>query len=253
MKVADHWFARERVDDRITRLWEPHVARVFQCNIWHVRGRDRDLLIDAGMGLSSLKRAIASLIDKPMLAVATHSHLDHMGSLHEFSHRLAHPLEIKGLEQPEDFPLLCSHHWPLGLRTDLQQAGYEVPECLIDALPEPGFDPLTFRTPPTTATRLLNEGDIIDLGDIAFEVLHLPGHSPGSIGLWEPNTGTLFSGDAIYNGPLLDNFPDSDIDDYIHAMRRLITLPVNIVHAGHDPSFDANRLRILAKTYLNRH
>ena len=63
MKVADHWFARERVDDRITRLWEPHVARVFQCNIWHVRGRDRDLLIDAGMGLSSLKRAIASLID----------------------------------------------------------------------------------------------------------------------------------------------------------------------------------------------
>ena len=83
--------------------------------------------------------------------------------------------------------------------------------------------------------------------------MHLPGHSPGSIGLWEPNTGTLFSGDAIYNGPLLDNFPDSDIDDYIHTMRRLITLPVNIVHAGHDPSFDANRLRILAKTYLNRH
>ncbi|WP_336275296.1 hypothetical protein [Vreelandella indica] len=65
MKVADHCFARERVDHRITRLWEPHVARVFQCNIWHVRGRDRDLLIDGGMGLSSLKRAIASLIDKP--------------------------------------------------------------------------------------------------------------------------------------------------------------------------------------------
>lgn len=253
MKVADHWFARERIDHRITRLWEPHVARVFQCNIWHVRGRDRDLLIDAGMGLSSLKRAIASLIDKPMIAVATHSHLDHVGSLHEFSHRLVHPLEVRGLGQPEDFPVLCSTHWPQGLRADLQQAGYDVPDCLIDALPEPGFAPLTFRTPPTSATQLLNEGDILDLGDTAFEVMHLPGHSPGSIGLWELTTGTLFSGDAIYDGPLLDNFPDSNIEDYIQTMQRLKALPVSIVHAGHDPSFDRHRLRLLAQSYLSRH
>ena len=42
------------------------------------------------------------------------------------------------------------------------------------------------------------------LGDRHFEVLHLPGHSPGSIGLWERRTGILFSGDALYDGPLLD-------------------------------------------------
>jgi glyoxylase-like metal-dependent hydrolase (beta-lactamase superfamily II) len=52
---------------------------------------------------------------------------------------------------------------------------------------------------------------VIDLCDRVFEVLHLPGHSPGSIGLWERQTGTLFSGDAIYDGPLLDELRDSNI------------------------------------------
>ena len=45
---------------------------------------------------------------------------------------------------------------------------------------------------------------MVDIGNRHFEVLHLPGHSPGSIGLWEEASGTLFSGDAVYDGPLLD-------------------------------------------------
>ncbi len=63
--------------------------------------------------------------------------------------------------------------------------------------------PLNSPHPPITpapATRLLAEGEAIDLGDRHFEVLHLPGHSPGSIGLWEEATGIFFSGDAIYDG-----------------------------------------------------
>ena len=93
---------------------------------------------------------------------------------------------------------------------------------------------------------------MIDLGDRAFEVLHLPGHSPGSIGLWDPWTGTLFSGDAIYDGPLLDELADSDIDQYCVTMERLRALPVTVVHAGHDPSFGRDRLRQLAAAYLQR-
>ncbi|HEY4331304.1 MAG TPA: MBL fold metallo-hydrolase, partial [Ilumatobacteraceae bacterium] len=95
-------------------------------------------------------------------------------------------------------------------------------------------------------------GDIVDIGDRQFEVLHLPGHSPGSIGLWEPATGTLFSGDAIYDGPLLDELAESDIDAYCTTMERLLTLPVTVVHAGHDPSFGRDRLRELARNYLER-
>jgi len=82
-------------------------------------------------------------------------------------------------------------------------------------------------------------------------VLHLSGHSPGSIGLWEKSTGTLFSGDAIYDGPLLDAIEGADIEAYIKTMKRLRELPVNVVHGGHDPSFGQARLNQIVDHYLH--
>jgi glyoxylase-like metal-dependent hydrolase (beta-lactamase superfamily II) len=99
---------------------------------------------------------------------------------------------------------------------------------------------------------VVDEGDVIDLGNRHFEVLHLPGHSPGSIGLWEASTGTLFSGDSIYDGPLIDQFPGSSIADYVRTMRRLRALPVTVVHGGHEPSFGRERLVSLVDAYLER-
>ena len=91
-----------------------------------------------------------------------------------------------------------------------------------------------------------------DMG--AFHTLYerLPGHSPGSIGLWDCSAGILFSGDAVYDGPLLDELGDSDIGQYCVTMERLMALPVTVVHAGHDPSFGRDRLRQLAAAYLQR-
>jgi len=91
---------------------------------------------------------------------------------------------------------------------------------------------------------------IVDLGNRHFEVLHLPGHSPGSIGLWEAASGTLFSGDAIYDGPLLDEIGGADIPTYVRTMKRLRELPVQVVHAGHDGSFGRERLVELVDAYL---
>ena len=54
LKIAEHWFERRTVDDCITLLWEPHVDPFLRCNIWHVRGRTRDLVIDTGLGVVSL-------------------------------------------------------------------------------------------------------------------------------------------------------------------------------------------------------
>jgi glyoxylase-like metal-dependent hydrolase (beta-lactamase superfamily II) len=82
--------------------------------------------------------------------------------------------------------------------------------------------------------------------------MHLPGHSPGSIGLWEPAAGILFSGDAIYDGPLIDELPDSDVAAYVRSMKRLRELPVRVVHGGHEPSFGRERLVELADAYLAR-
>jgi hypothetical protein len=51
MRIAERWFDRARITDDITLLWEPHGVPFFRCNIWHVRGRERELLIDTGMGI----------------------------------------------------------------------------------------------------------------------------------------------------------------------------------------------------------
>jgi len=252
MIIADRWFDYERLSDGITRIWEPHVIRVMQCNIWHVRGRDRDLIIDTGMGIASLHEAAQHLFDKPLTAVATHTHLDHVGSFHEFDDRIAHNAEADTLTRPsENYSMLRSEH-PVEIIESLERAGYVIDPCFITALPREDFNLSTFNCPPAPATRLVDEGDVIDLGDRVFAVLHLPGHSPGSIGLWEQATQTLFSGDAIYDGPLLDEIPGSDIPTYRKTMQRLYDFPARIVHGGHDPSFDGARLKELARSYLNR-
>ncbi len=76
---------------------------------------------------------------------------------------------------------------------------------------------------------------------------------PGSIGLWEASTGILFSGDAVYDGPLLDELEGSNIDDYVKTMERLRDLPVTAVHGGHEASFDRDRLVEICDDYLARH
>jgi glyoxylase-like metal-dependent hydrolase (beta-lactamase superfamily II) len=252
LRIANRWFDYERLSDGVTRIWEPHVIRVMQCNIWHIRGRDRDLLVDTGMGVASLYDAAQHLFDKALTAVATHTHLDHVGSLHEFADRIAHHDEAATLTKPSGNFSMLRDEQPAEFIESLERAGYTVGPCFVTALPRADFNLSRFTCPPAPATRLVQEGDVIDLGDRVFEVLHLPGHSPGSIGLWEAATQTLFSGDAVYDGPLLDEIPGSDIPSYLRTMRRLEALPARVVHGGHDPSFDGARLRQLAREYLER-
>jgi glyoxylase-like metal-dependent hydrolase (beta-lactamase superfamily II) len=250
VRIAERWFEIRRVDDAITLLTEPHLHPVWQSNIWHVRGRDRDLLVDAGMGIGDLAAALAPLVSKPVIAVATHRHADHMGGLHQFDIRLAHPADAPQIAAPDQFASLIAADYPPEFLKHFQTDGQPVAEELIDAYPSAEYDPRTYTVRPAPATATIDEGDAVDLGDRAFTVLHLPGHTPGSIGLWESATGTLFSGDAVYDGPLYDFLPESNIGDYIATMRRLRTLPANVVHGGHDGSFGRERLVQIADEYL---
>jgi len=250
LPIAERWFDRRRIDDEITLLWEPHVDPLVRCNIWHVRGRDRDALIDSGLGIASLKAAANDLFQREVVAVATHIHYDHVGGLHEFENRVMHRSEAPDMANYREAGGLFASD--LGVIADgLRRAGYALPDTLVSALPE-GYDPAAYRVTPASVTRPVDEGDVIDLGNRHFEVLHLPGHSPGSIGLYEASSETLFSGDAVYDGPLIDELPESDIADYVRTMKRLLELPVRVVHAGHDPSFAGERLRELARAYLER-
>ncbi len=252
LKIAERWFERRRIDDDITLLWEPHVIPLMRCNIWHVRGRDRDLFVDTGMGVASLRQAARDLLEKPVTAVATHSHADHTGGHHEFDDCLVHRAERDILEDPHRQDTLDSRDFGADGVRYLVRAGYEMPDdgAMITALPAPDYDPARFRLLPAKATRVVDDGDILDIGERQFEILHLPGHSPGSIGLWEAASGILFSGDCLYDGPLLDGLQESNLADYAASMRRLRALPVRVVHSGHDPSFGRERMIELIDAYL---
>jgi glyoxylase-like metal-dependent hydrolase (beta-lactamase superfamily II) len=247
--AADPWFVVESAGDGITLVTEPHVHPFIRCNVWHVAGRDQDVVVDSALGLAPLRHLVERELGGPLLAVATHSHRDHVGGLAEFDHRAIHRAEADVVAEPGTTTLRTAD---FGAAVDpYRVAGYEFGDLFVDALPHEGFDPGVVEIAAAPATRLLDEGDIVDLGDRAFEVLHLPGHSPGSIGLWEAATGVLFSGDALYDGPLLDQLDGCDTDDYRRTIERLRDLPVRVVHGGHERSFGRDRLVALCDAYLN--
>ena len=226
-----------KIDDGISCIQETGVANFMRCNIWHVKGRDFDLIIDTGMGINPLKEWVMKETERPIKAIGTHSHFDHAGSLHEFSCRLGHRAEATAFASG-------------GRAKTMYRGGWTKIE-IVNPNEHPDFATETFSVKPAPLTGYLDEGDILDLGDRAFQILHLPGHSPGSIGLYDIKNKTLFSGDAIYNGVLLDTHPHSDKKVYRETMKRLQKLDAEVIHAGHEPSFGKKQMQKVIHKYLN--
>ena len=228
------WYETIAMGEGVTLIHEPWIKPFFRCNMWHVRGRDRDLLFDSGLGVFSLRPTIAALTERMPVCVASHTHFDHIGCHHEFAQRSVHAAEAAILADP---------------RNDWTLADRYANEAMFDALPE-GWSTASYRVAPAPAQEILRDGMIVDLGDRHFEVVHTPGHSPGGIALWEKRTGILLSGDIIYDGPLIDDTYHADLGDYEASLRRLEALPVTVVHGGHFPSFGRVRLGQLIREYL---
>ena len=90
---ARDWYETIRMADDVTLVHEPWIKPFFRCNMWHVRGRERDLLFDTGLGHFSLRRHVPLVSGRPLVCVASHTHFDHIGCHHEFPDRCVHPAE----------------------------------------------------------------------------------------------------------------------------------------------------------------
>ncbi len=233
--IAKDWYATERLSDDVTLIWEPHVDAGIRCNMWHVRGRDRDLLVDSGLGMVPLRESIALLAERPVWCLGTHSHFDHVGAHHEFDERIMHGSEVEIMTSPTRENMVIDQY---------------VTADIFTAYPYDGFDVETYTVKAAPPTRLVDDGDVIDLGDRVFDVLYLPGHSLGELGLFERKSGIFFSGDCIYDGPLVDDGTDSNSDDYVESMERVKELPVTVCHGGHYPSVGRDRMIDIADEYI---
>lgn len=252
LPVADPWFAIAEVEPGLHRITEPHCHRLIRANAFLVKGRTHDLLVDSGMGIGRLRDALRPLLDKPLIVLATHAHVDHIGGHREFRDCpiLVHPAEAADLSDPPVPRGLSFDQFGASQRETLRAAGFDVDGLLVDAVPEAGYDVDAYRCEGVTPTRMVDEGDSVDLGSRRFAVLHLPGHSPGGLGLWEAATGTLIAGDTLYDGILIDTIDGADPAAYVVSMQRLRRLPVRIVHGGHRDSFGRERMLAIIDRYL---
>src|SRR5262245_50670252 len=234
MKAVD-WFRKRAFAEWLTAYDEPFMNAYVRANMYLVRGRDMDLLIETGMGVSRLSEAVQTTPGKPLLALATHIHLDHVGSLNEFADRAG------ATHSAAAFATMPDEATYAHMFRDLPQA--------VSRPPAPNWQAAAYRIESAPLTRLLGEGGVVDLGDRQFQVLHLPGHSPDSIGLVDEENGVFFSGDAIYDDLLIDDLPDSDRAAYRNTMARVARLPVSMAYGGHGEPFDGSRMRAIAEDY----
>jgi len=98
---------------------------------------------------------------------------------------------------------------------------------------------LPVQLEPVKVTRYLEEGDVLNAGALNFKVLHVPGHCPGSIALYEADQALLFGGDVLFAGGVGRwDLPGGDFDVLMASLRnKVLTLPEETkVYPGHGPA-----------------
>lgn len=211
------WFTTDRIDDDTYIISEYRHYEETHCYL--LIGKKRCLLIDTGLGICDISEEVKKMTDKPVTAVATHIHWDHIGGLIYYTDFYAHEAETVWL----------SGKFPLPLEA--------VKKMVTDRcdLPE-GFDINSYNIFQGKPSRLLNDGDTIDLGGWIITVLYTPGHSPGHMCLFEAKRGFL-SGDLVYKGTLFANYPSTDPNAYLESLEKVAALSAKCVFPGHH-SFD---------------
>lgn len=208
------WFTIDRIDPETWCISEYRHWEETHCYL--LNGERRSLLIDTGLGIADISAPVGRLAACPVTAAATHVHWDHIGGHRYFPDFYAHEAELGWLNG--EFPLPIE----------------AVREMVLDRcdLPE-GFEVNRYELFQGRPTRLLADGDTIDLGGRVVTALHTPGHSPGHLCFWEPARGYLFTGDLVYKDVLLAWYPSTDPQAYLASLEKIAALPARRVFPAH--------------------
>ena len=195
---------------------QPFVLSPFAENTYVVHDGTEAALIDPGTSNNAERGIVEHYLVTNKLRVRhlllTHGHIDHIFGCAHFADKLGAAADHGGWQMHEaDLPLLRS--------AVVTAEAYGV---RVDAPPDP--------------THFLTAGDTIALGAASFEVLHLPGHSPGSVGFYCASEGVLFGGDVLFQGSIgRTDLWQGSMDTLIDSIRqRVLTLPDDTrVLSGH--------------------
>lgn len=167
-------------------------------------------VVDPGGDLDEIQKAIKELGIKVEKIVLTHGHIDHAGGAAELKEKLG--VEIEG-PHPADKFLLDN--------LEKQGAAYGIPAR------------------PVTPGRWLEEGDTVTIAGHTFDVLHCPGHSPGSVVLVNHAHKLILMGDVLFRGSIgRTDFPYGNHESLINAITTKL-LPIGDDYAficGHGPT-----------------
>jgi len=180
------------------------------CYIVGSTSTKQGIIIDPGADAKTIMRTVQQTGLSISIIVITHAHMDHVGALREVQQKTNAQFAVHEAEKGFVFSA------PMRMLTSL------------------GVSPV--KSPPRP-DRLLKDGDLIDLGDLQFEVLYTPGHSSGGICLL--GHGVVFSGDTLFKlGIGRTDFPGMSHERLMKSIReKLIVLPdETVVYPGHGPS-----------------
>jgi hydroxyacylglutathione hydrolase len=165
------------------------------------------LVIDPGDDISEIVEILERHALKVTMIVITHAHIDHIGGAAKLRALTGAPVYMHSGDEMLAANLEMQAHW----------LGCETPE-------NPGID------------RQAREGDTLHAGSVAAQVLHTPGHTPGSISLFIPGEKKLIAGDTLFRGSVgRTDLPGGDSRALASSIRgKLYTLPEDtIVTTGH--------------------
>jgi glyoxylase-like metal-dependent hydrolase (beta-lactamase superfamily II) len=195
-------------------------SRFPYCACLYLKGRNLKVLIDAGMGETNMAPALEAGIDALILS---HCHVDHRLTrrLIQYVPVWCHATEIKYLTDREKFIE------GVGFRRGGIEASH-----LIDNVS--GF----FDVP---IERTLDEGDVIDLGDMTLVCIHTPGHTPGHLSFFIPKHHLLFTADVDLTrfGPFYGH-DFANINDFILSIQKLKQIKAQLVATSHAGPFNGN-------------